>query len=109
MATRIAPYTAHCEITQDKTKKLVLVPGGRSKWEVKNKGEKEIVRHVGGYLTEDARQDEDTRKRVINTRNKIRDVAKAWSMGTKHGRGVGSRIQMSTRLQVMRAVTDSMR
>ena len=34
-------------MNEDKTEKLVLVLGGRSKWEVKNKREKEVVRHVG--------------------------------------------------------------
>ncbi len=59
---------------------------------------------VGGWISERGDTWPDTRKRVSKGFDTVRRVAKAWSMGTKRGRGEESGIVISARLKTLRAI-----
>ena len=62
------------------------------------------VRHVGVWITEKGSQNVDTKKRCVKIRAAVRKLAKAWALGTKHGRGEGSKVLRSVRLHVVKSV-----
>eukprot|EP00969_Alexandrium_andersonii_P204600 9041530-Alexandrium_andersonii.AAC.1 len=72
-------------------------------YDVRKQGEKEAVRHVGGWLTEDGRQHKDTEMAVRRGRGKIAQVAKAWRYEGEFARGNRSGIKNTVKLTVMKA------
>ena len=87
-----------------KTERLRLSGDGRRDYDCRLPGETGVVRHVGGWISEDGKQQTDTKKRCIRTYGVIRQVSKAWSLGTKHGRGQGSKLPIHTRLSVLKSM-----
>eukprot|EP00969_Alexandrium_andersonii_P139953 6191066-Alexandrium_andersonii.AAC.1 len=72
-------------------------------YDVRNQGAVEAARHVGGWLTEDGRQQKDTDMAVRRGRGKIGHVAKAWRFQGEFGRGNRSGVRNTVRLTVMKA------
>ena len=64
-------------------------------------GEKGTIRHIGGHLSETGKHNEDTRIKCGKARGVTRQIAKIWSLGTDRGRGVGNKIEKTTRLNIM--------
>ena len=62
------------------------------------------MRHIGGWICENGRQDRDTEERVAKGIQAARIVAKAWSIGTKRGRGTTGRMQTHVKLKIMKAI-----
>ena len=83
---------------------LTLRPGGSPAMHPRIKGEKEVVRHIGGWLEETAGQEKDTDQKYSAAMAKIRRVGMAWNRGGDFGRGRSSKLKRTTRLKVMRAV-----
>ena len=92
---------------QGKTEDLVLVPGGRNPYDVRNRYEKATVRHVGGVLHEGGATGPDTTHRASAGMQNVRRIASIWAKGSKRGTGDhdGNRgVKRSTRIRVMEAV-----
>ena len=83
---------------------LRLRPGGGPGEEPRRKGEAAVVRHIGGWIQENASQKKDTEHRFSAAMVKIRKTSRAWNRGGDFGRGRGSRLTRTTRLKVMKAV-----
>ena len=88
-----------------KTERLRMSGQGRNEWDVRMPGEKDVVRHVGGHVAANGRQDVDTNRRIGKTIGTIKSLAKAWSIDTRKGRGIGSKVNINVRLAVTRAIT----
>ena len=56
---------------------------------MRSQGEQAAVRHVGGWLSEDGRQVEDTARLAARGRGKVGQVMKAWRRDGAFGRGTG--------------------
>ena len=91
------------KINRKKTETLRLKPGAQPDKRQADASQVHSVRHVGGHLTEAATQWTDTIQRCVQARRRAKEIAKAWSTGTKQGRGEGSRVRIATRLRVMRS------
>ena len=92
------------KVNMEKTERLILHPHGRSPYDVKQLGESEIIRHIGGWLAENGSNRTDTRKRCSKAKEMITRMAKIWSTKTKRGRGRESKLVVTARLDVMKAV-----
>ena len=92
------------KLNRGKTETLTLQPGAQPETNQKGATQPNKVRHVGGILNEAGTQWADTLHRCIIGKNRAKDIAKAWSTGTKHGRGRTSRVKIATRLRIMRSV-----
>ena len=62
-----------------------------------------VVRHVGGFLSADGRQDHDTSHRVSRARQMVGMIAGAWVKGQKDRRGRSSPLSLPLRLKIMQA------
>ena len=63
-----------------------------------------VVRHVGGFLSADGRQDHDTSHRVSRARQMVGMIAGVWAKGQqKDRRGRSSPLSLPLRLKIMRA------
>ena len=74
------------KVNTGKTERL-RAGGQRAPYDVRSQGEILAVRHVGGWLSEDGRQEEDTSRAVARGRGKIGLVMQAWRRGGVYGRG----------------------
>ena len=89
-------------VNESKTERLRISGVGRALFDVRGVGEKAEVRHIGGWLSEDSKQKVDTQKKCNSAKASVRLIAKAWSVGTSHGRGETSGVKRSARLKVMK-------
>ena len=64
----------------------------------------ETVRRIGGWLPARGGNELDTRISCTKARTVITKMAKAWAIGSYRGRGTNSRMLISVRLQVAKAV-----
>ena len=87
-----------------KTERLRLKAGGRVMYDVRGEGEAEHIWHVGGWLSDKGGTREDTRIRCSKTRSAIVKLAKAWALGTSHGRVEHGRLLKTARSQVAKAI-----
>eukprot|EP00973_Karenia_brevis_P065148 9044744-Karenia_brevis.AAC.1 len=87
-----------------KTERLRMSGQGRVETDVRNVGECQSVRQLGGWIDERGRHDKDTQVRAVKGYEAVSKVAKAWALGSKRGRGEGSGVAKAVRLQVMKAV-----
>ena len=85
-----------------KTERLRLSGTKRRSYDVRIPGEASVVRHTGGWVSEDCGHTEDTKHRVGQGFGVIRKIAKAWSTGTHKGRGAGSGVRITTRLDLLK-------
>ena len=92
------------KLNRDKTETLVLTPGATPETNNKSEAPHRKVRHVGGILNDAGTQWADTLHRYIMAKKRAKDIAKAWSTGTSHGRGNTSRVKIATRLRIMLSV-----
>ena len=92
------------KLNRDKTETLILAPNTRPERRARNDDAPNKVRYVGGLLTDRGTQWADTTSKCLKARQRAKDIAKAWSTGTAHGRGRSSRVKIATRLKVMRSV-----
>ena len=81
-----------------------IITGGvsRNEMDVRRPGELENVRQLGAIINERGKTRPDTVKRVSRGNDLARSIAKAWGIGSKHGRGRNSGLNISNRLRVMR-------
>jgi len=86
----------------DKTERLRMSGTRRVLTDVRGPGEKAEVRNVGGWVSEKCGHGKDTLHRVWRGHLMVRKIAKAWSVGSKRGRGRESGLGITTRLQVMK-------
>ena len=86
-----------------KTEHLRLSGAGRKPFDVRKIGENSAVRQIGGILSESGKHDEDTNHRIKKCREAIRMTARAWGIGSKHGRGAESKVVKTVRLKIMKA------
>ena len=89
-------------VNEGKTERLFVSNEPRKAFDVRRKGEMENVRALGAWIDERARTTPDTVKRVQRGNFLAKQIAKAWGVGSAHGRGVGSGLSISSRLNVMR-------
>ena len=61
-----------------------------------------VVRHVGGFLSADGRQDYDTSHRVSRARQMVGMIAGVWAKGQKDRRGRSSPLSLPLRLKIMK-------
>ena len=92
------------KVNESKTEILRLSGTKRKAYDVKFRGETDSVRNVGGWITNSGRNDEDTRQKVKKGYAAARLVAKAWGLGSTHGRGRESLTMKETRLKIMKTV-----
>jgi hypothetical protein len=89
------------KVNKGKTEKLRMTGGRRAPYDVRREFEAEVVRHLGAMHREDGDRCADTGKRISVAHALVRAIAKGWSIGTSHGRGRESGIDIPTRLQVL--------
>lgn len=89
------------KVNKGKTEKLRMTGGRRAPYDVRREFETEVVRHLGAMHREDGDRCADTGKRISVAHALVRAIAKGWSIGTSHGRGRESGIDIPTRLQVL--------
>ena len=89
-------------VNKGKTERLRM-GGRRAPYVVRGEGEKAAVRHVGGWLAEDGRQETDTAAVVTRGRGKVTTISKAWRREGQFGRGDRSGLRRSVKLTVMKA------
>ena len=51
-------------MNEEKTERIRLSGGGRKPYDVRGKGGKFSARHVGGWIAENGKQDEDTKRKT---------------------------------------------
>ena len=91
-----------CEkVHPGKTEGLRVSTTPRAPFDVRYKGEKPVVRHVGGMLQETGGQQADTSHRRSKGFFRIRQTARAWHFGT---RSQQSKMPHSIRVKIMKAV-----
>ena len=85
----------------NKTERLLVVPnaervplGGSVASCEEMRPRQLVVRHVGGYLSADGRQDHDTSHRVSRARKMVGMIAGAWAKGHKDRRGRSSPLSL---------------
>ena len=91
------------KVNKGKTERLRISCAGRANNDVRMEYEVDKVKHLGGILSESASTDPDTSRRVQRGYEIARKVAKAWGLGSKRGRGHGSGLSITTRLDVMQS------
>lgn len=87
-----------------KTERLRLSGRGRQPYDVRQVGEVEVARHVGGWISERGDNHKDTSKKINRGFEVARKTAKAWGVGSKHGRGGNSGLNITSRLQTMKGL-----
>ena len=92
------------KVNLGKTERLRLRAGTRNAYDIRREGEMKTVRHIGGWLSERGGNALDTRIRCTKARTPITKMAKAWAIGSYRGRGTNSRMLISVRLQVAKAI-----
>jgi ribonuclease HI len=90
-------------VNRGKTERLIVSSAPRAAYDVRREYEVSTVRHLGAHHNEKATFDTDTQYRVSRGREIVRRLAKAWGVGTHHGRGRGSGLSIPTRLQILHA------
>lgn len=89
------------KVNKGKTENLRMTGGRRAPYDVRREFETAVVRHLGAMHREDGDRCADTGKRISVAHALVRAIAKGWSIGTAHGRGRESGIDIPTRLQVL--------
>ena len=89
-----------------KREKLLLVPGGRNSFDVLNKFEKRLLKHVGATHCDNADQWAETKKRVQAGFFAVKRISKCWSIGINRGRGNSKGLAQARKLRVMRCVLE---
>ena len=84
-----------------KTEGLRLSARGRAPFDVRDKGEDAVVRHVGGRLMETGGQQSDTSRRRSSGFHKIAKAARSWQFGA---RSQQRKMPRSIRVKIMKAV-----
>ena len=91
-----------CEkVHPGKTEGLWLQGTKRKLTDVRYKGEREVVRHVGGMLHEEGGSSKDTAQKIARANMKVGQVAKTWSFGTRNQQ---HKMPHTLRVKVMKAV-----
>ena len=91
-----------CEkVHPGKTEGLWLQGTKRKLTDVRYKGEREVVRHVGGMLHEEGGASKDTAQKIARANMKVGQVAKTWSFGTRNQQ---HKMPHTLRIKVMKAV-----
>ena len=90
------------KVHPDKTESLRKGGEGKKLYDVRNAGEKHIVRHVGGYLHETGKVQEDNTKRIVAANRKIRQIGRAWMYGKQAG--TKKKLPKNVRVKIMKAV-----
>ena len=88
----------------DKTEGLRISGAGRQATDVRCLGEGSEVKHVGGWVAENGRPWEETKRRRAVVAQKIAVTAKSWNFGGSSERRRQCNVPRSVRLTVMRAV-----
>ena len=91
-----------CEkVHPGKTEGLRLQGTKRKLTDVRYKGAREVVRHVGGMLREEGGASKDTAQKIARANMKVGQVAKTWSFGTRNQQ---HKMPHTLRIKVMKAV-----
>ena len=76
------------KLNTGKTEKIIVVPGGRPEMEIRMETEKKEARHIGGWIEENGGHAKETTTRIVVAQLRVGQVARAWSLGEKGGRGI---------------------
>ena len=86
-----------------KREKLILCSGGRCRMDVPREFEQRTIKHLGAFLNDSADYWPDTKKRVQAGFLAVKRIARYWSLGSPHGRGLKQGLATDRKLKVMRA------
>ena len=74
--------------------------------DVFNRFEASMLKHLGATHKDSADQWPETKRRIQSGFLAVKRVAKYWSLGTGHGRGIGAGPTNANKLRVMRSVIE---